>query len=419
MWPFSSKQAEPPVEEKALPAGTASGDPDLYDLFAGGAASGFSVSHGQALSVPAVQACIRAVSEATATLPIVLKRKVGSEEVNVDKHPALPLVTRQANGWTSSFEFIRDIVATALTADAGGMAWVNRVQGRPVEIISYAPGSITVEYDPKGTQEPTYRLSGKRIKASDVIHVRGAFSRSPISMARDSIAVAWTIEQHIGNFFTNGARPGLILESPKPLGESGVVKMLQGWKAAYGGSQNSGRTAVLWDGTVAKPLTFNSVDSQTLELLREANLQIARAFRVPPSMIYELSRMTWSNFEAAGRDWITYSLLPWLRAVEGALDRALLTDEERAEYGFRFDVDDTTQADLTARATAVSTLVTNEILSPDDARDWLGMPPRSDGRGGIYRNPAINVTPGPAAPANDNSPERDAENEGNLQRTGT
>jgi HK97 family phage portal protein len=379
------------VEEKSLPAGTASGDPDLYELFAGGAPSGFGVSHGQALSVPAVQACIRAISEAVATSPLALKRKVGGELVDVDEHPALPLVTRQANGWTDSFSLIRDLVAQALTSDSGGLAWVNRVRGQPMEIINYVPGSITVEYDSKGTQEPSYRLAGKRIRQSDVIHVRGAFSRAPLNMARDSIAVAWTIEQHIGNLFKQGARPGGVITTPKPVGEAGVAKMLAGWRAAFEGAQASGRTALLYDSATFAPMTFSSVDAQTLELLKEANLQIARAFRVPPSMIYELSRMTWSNFEAAGRDWITYSLMPWLRAVEGALDRALLTDEERSEFGFKFDVDDTTQADLTARATAVATLVTNEILSPNDARDWLGMPPREGGD--VYRNPAINPTP--------------------------
>jgi HK97 family phage portal protein len=396
-WPFNKKSAAPVVEEKSLPAGTGSGDTDLYELFAGGTST-FGVSQGQALSVPAVQACIRAISEAVATAPLALRRKVGGEEVDVDDHPALPLVTRQANAWTDSFSFIRDLVAQALTSDAGGLAWVNRVRSKPMEIISYVPGSISVEYDSKGTQEPTYRLAGKKIKSGDVIHVRGAFSRCPLNMARDSIAVAWTIEQHIGQLFKQGARPGGVITTPKPVGEKGVVNMLAGWKAAFEGANNSGRTALLYDGASWNPMTFSSVDSQTLELLKEANLQIARAFRVPPSMIYELSRMTWSNFEAAGRDWITYSLLPWLRAVEGALDRALLTDDERGEYGFRFDVDDTTQADLTARATAVSTLVTNEILSPNDARDWLGMPPR-DG-GDVYRNPAINVTP----PANTKTP---------------
>lgn len=399
MWPF--KTAAPAVEEKSLPAGTASGDPDLYELFAGGTASGFGVSYGQALSVPAVQACIRAISEATATLPIALKRNVGGELVDVDNHPALPLVTRQANGWTDAFSFIRDLVAQSLTSDAGGLAWVNRVGGKPMEIISYVPGSITVEYDSKGTQEPSYRIAGRRLKAADVIHVRGAFSRCPLNMARDSIAVAYVIEQHIGNLFKQGARPGGVITTPKPVGEAGVAKMLAGWRAAFEGSANSGRTALLYDSATFSPMTFSSVDSQTLELLKEANLQIARAFRVPPSMIYELSRMTWSNFEAAGRDWITYSLMPWLRAVEGALDRALLSDEERGEYGFKFDIDDTTQADLTARSTAISTLITARVLNPNEARDWLGMPPRVGGD--EFSNPAIE----PAQPqphANDNKP---------------
>jgi len=396
VWPFKSRPAV--VEEKALPAGTASGDPDLYELFAGGPPSGFGVSHGQALSVPAVQAAIRVIAEAAASLDVTVKRKVGDTEADVPDHPAAKLLTGAANPWTSGYELIRDLVAQALTSDAGGLAWVNRVRGEPREVIHYTPGSITVEFDSKGTQEPQYRLSGKRLKSADVIHLRGAFSRCPLSMAADAIGAAKQMEIHAGNLFKNGARPGGIIESPKAIGDGGVVKMLAGWKAAYGGSGNAGNTAVLWDGTTFKPLTLNSVDAQFLELRKFQAIEIARAFRVPPSMLFEMDRATWSNMEQAGREFITYTLIPWVKALESALNRALLSDDERGEYRIAFDIDDVTQADLTARATAISTLITARVLNPNEARSWLGMDPREGGN--EFANPAIE----PAKPASDNTP---------------
>ncbi|MCM5691437.1 phage portal protein [Sinorhizobium meliloti] len=395
MWPFKSGAA-PAVEEKALPAGTGSFDPELYALLTGGTVAG--ISQGQALSVPAVQACIRAISEAVATSPITIKRRVGDQEVDVPGFPALRLLTGEANGWTSGFELLRDLASQALTSDTGGLAFINRVRGKPVEVIHYTPGSITVEYDAKGTQEPSYRIGGKKVKAADVVHLRGAFSRCPLSMARQSISTAYYIERHVEKLFANSAKPGGVLSVEGRLTAEAATRIGQSWKTAHSG-EKSGGVAILDNNGKFTPITFTSADAQTLELLREANLQIARAFRVPPSMIYELSRMTWSNWESAGRDWITYSLMPWLRAMESALNRALLSDAERGEYRFAFDVDDTTQADLTARATAINSLIQATVLSPDEGRDWLGMAPRADGRGGEFINPAITVKP-----ANDNRP---------------
>lgn len=109
------------------------------------------------------------------------------------------------------------------------------------------------------------------------------------------------------------------------------------------------------------------------------------------------TRNTWGNSEQQAKEFIQYTLIPWLRILEGAFNRTLLTDAERGEYRFAFDIDDTSQADLTARATAISTLITSRVLNPNEARSWLGMAPRDGGDG--FSNPAIDT----ATPAHDNN----------------
>lgn len=398
-----------PIEAKSL----AAPDAELLAILGATVAGTAAVGASTALTVPAVGAAVRVISEAAATLPVTVKRKVGGVETDVPDHSALKLLTGQANPWTSGFELIRDLVAAALTRDVGGLAYVNRVGGETREIINYQPTAISVAYEDTG--EPIYRLSGRIVPASDIVHVRGTFSKCPLTQFAEAIGVAHVLEKHAAALFTNGARPGGVLESPKPLGETGVTKMLQGWQAAFGGATHAGKTPVLWDGTTFKPLTFSSVDAQFLEMRRFQIGEVARAFRVPPQMLFDLERATWSNAEQMAREFLTYCLQPWLRALEGAFNRALLTDEERGEYRFAFDIDDTTQADLTARAAAISTLITTRVLNPNEARDWLGMPPREGGE--EYANP--NTGSNQPAPANDNTPERDATNEGNLQRPGT
>ncbi|MBY2913773.1 phage portal protein [Rhizobium leguminosarum] len=392
VWPFN-RPAPVAVEQKSL------GDPtaELLELF-GAMPAGTSISNAEALSVPAVSAAVRIISEAAASLDISVKRRVGDAEENVVDHPGLKLLTGQANGWTSGYELIRDLVAAALTKDVGGLAYVTSVGGEPREIIIYRDSIITYDLDDK-TNEPRYRLGNQTVSASNVLHLRGPFSKSPMSLARGAVSMAKAMEDYANGLWSNGARPGGVIETPNKLGNEGVKAMLAGWKAAFSGKANAGKTAILYEGASYRQMALTSVDGQFNESRTFQILEIARAFRVPPGMLFELSRNTWSNSEQQAKEFISYALVPWLRALESAFNRTLLSDEERGEFRFAFDIDDTSQADLTARATAISTLITARVLNPNEARDWLGMPPRDGGN--EFANPAID-TAKPAA--NDNTP---------------
>ncbi|MBB4113464.1 HK97 family phage portal protein [Rhizobium sp. BK226] len=390
MWPFN--KPTPAVETKSL------GDPtaELLELF-GAMPAGTSLSNAEALSVPAVSAAVRIISEAAASLDLKLKRKVGDAEEDVTEHPGLKLLTGQANGWTSGFELIRDLVAGALTKDTGALCYVTKVNGEPRELIVYRDGIISVDEDDK-TGEPKYRIGGQFASSKNVMRVRGPFTRCPLSMARSAISTASAMEGYANGLWSNGARPGGVIESPKPIGSTAAKEMLAGWKAAFAGKSNAGKTGLLWDGATYKPMVMKSVDGQFNESRTFQLLEVARAFRVPPGMLFELTRNTWGNSEQQAKEFIQYTLIPWLRILEAAFNRTLLSDEERGEYRFAFDIDDTSQADLTARATAISTLITARVLNPNEARDWLGMPPRDGGN--EFANPAID-TAKPAA--NDNN----------------
>lgn len=376
-----------PVETKS---GLAAPEDWLLELFGVSAATSVGVTASVALSVPAVNSAVRVISEAAASLPVsvVGVNRDGTETVLPD-HPIAVMLADHVNDWTSGYEFLRDLVAEALTRDAGGFAWVNRPRGDVREIVKYDPGNVTVEYDQHGTGEPVFRLNGEVLRSADVIHLRGPFSKSPLTLAREAIGVAYLLEAHTGRLFKNGARPGGVIEVPKGLGEEALKRMRAGWQAAHGGADKAGNTAILWDGATFKPHMMTSVDAQFLELRKFQIIEIARAFRVPPSMLFDLDRATWSNGEQQGKEFLTYCLEPWLKALEGALRRGLFSVEDRARYRIVFDRDDLTRADLVSRATAINTLVASQVISPNEARDWLDMNPREGGD--TYANPNITV----------------------------
>lgn len=367
---------------------------DEYAIFTGGFGSAIDP-----LTLPSVQCAIRLISEAAASLEIRVERKSDGIWVNDPDHPVSALLADQPNDWASTFDLIRDLIATALTSDKGGLAFVNRVGGDVREIVRYEPAHYQIDYSGDGRQEPTYRINNRLIEAADIIHLRGPFSRCPLNLARDAIQAAKHMERHAANLFKNAARPGGVIETEKQVGDEGVKRMLAGWKASQEGSDNAGRTPVLWDGAKFVPMSLNSTDAQFLENRKYQTLEVCRAFRVPPSMLYELDRATWSNGEQQGKEFLTYSLEPWLSALEAAMRRALFAADQRRDYRVRFDRDDLTRADLTARASAINSLRASKTLNANEARSWLDLPPYAGGN--EFENPNTSTTPADKADAPD------------------
>ena len=394
MWPFTRK---PQTETKGL---AEPGD-DLYAIFGltPTAGTGAPVTPETALRVPAVGSAMRVISEAVASLDVgVVRIEADGTETPEAGHPVLPLLRDHANDWTDGFSFMRDLVIDALSDDRGGMAYVNRLgDGRIAEIIRYRRGVMDVQFN-QTTGEPSYKVDGRSVPASDVIHLRSPFGRAPLSLACEAIGIALALDRHAARLFGRGARPSGALMFPKGLGEEAVKKTRAAWRATHEGEDAGGQTAILFDGTTFTPFTFNSTDSQFLENRKFQILEIARVFRVPPSMLYDHDRATWSNTEQMGREFLSYTLEPWLRATEGALRRALFAPEERAQYAVRFDRDDLTRADLSTRSTVINSLTASRVINPNEGRGWLGLPPRAGGE--EFINPNITTTPTNGNPDN-------------------
>ncbi|MCS0494332.1 phage portal protein [Ancylobacter sp. MQZ15Z-1] len=367
------------MEGKSL----AAPDAQLMELF-GAAPSGLAVGTAQALSVPAVQSAIRLIAEATACLDLKVMRRLNGADVEANEHPVAKRLAEQPNDWSDWFGFLRDMVAAAQVSDKGALALANKVDGRLVELVRYEPANFTVDYSGDGRLEPSYRINNVPVPADDVVHLRAPFSRCPLSLAADAIGTAKVMESHAGRLFKDGARPSGVLSLKERTTPEALKRIREAWQLAHGGGK-SGGTAIVEGGAEYSQLTLASTDAQFLELRTFQIVEIARAFRVPPSMLYELDRATWSNSEQMGKEFLTYSLEPWLRAFEGALRRALFAPEERAEYRVVFDRDDLTRASLTERATAISSLIASRVLNPNEGRDWLDLPPRAGGE--EYANP--------------------------------
>ncbi len=397
-WPFRT-------EQKALSSPT---DEELL-IFTGGVSVPGLISRTEAMTVPAVQRAIALISGSIASFDVLVEKLDGETWTRDTEHPTAKLLAGAPNDWQSTHELLRDLIATALTVDRGGIALANRVDGKVVELIRYEPAHTAVDYSTDGRLEPSFKINNLPISADDIVHLRGPFSRCPLSLALESATLLKALEKQSRNLMQRGARPGGVISTSKSVGDTGVGKMLAGWRAAHEGPDNAGRTAILWDGATWSQLSLSAVDAQFIETWKFAILEVARHFGVPPQMLFDFDRATWANAEQAGKEWLA-SLELWMRPLEAALRRALFTDDERAVYRIRFDRDDYSAVDLTARATAIASLISSRVLNPNEGRDWLGMPPRDGGE--EFANPHTGASqPGQTPPKPEPSTDLDEEDD--------
>lgn len=372
--------------------------------------SNVSVTPKSAMQVPAVSSAVELIAEAVGTLPAKLFVRNAKGKEADPAHPAFRLAHDEANDWTSAAELRTQLTHDALLHDRGGFALANRLgDGRVYEFVRLDPLTVDPKTD-DATGEPFYvvKLGRKTVRYEyrDVLHIQAFGSSAPINRARNAIALAIDLERHAAKLFANGARPSGILstDAKTPPALKNIADM---WNATFGDPNNTGKPAILPEGTAYQQTGLNSVDAQFEQMRRFQTEEIARAFRVPPTMLFDLTRGTWSNTEEMGHQFLTYTLRPWLDAWEWAYARVLLSSEERAERFFEFVTDDLLTVSFATRATSYGQYRSMGVLTANEVRAGLNLPPLP---GGDELSNPYTTSAAPVQADNDNPPdtEKDA-----------
>lgn len=334
--------------------------------------SGISVTAETYHRCPTAYASVAVIAQAVAQLPLHLFRRTadGGKERATD-HPLYDLLTDQPNEWTSSYDFRLSMQSSVLRYDQGAFAFINRVGGRIEELVQIPSPQCSVAMDPD-TREPVYKVTTNgrtRIyDRGDILHLQAMDGVAPLTAAREAIAVMIAMERYASKLFGRGARPSGVLTLPKGMAVDAVKKAAASWNKAHGGEEGGGGTAVLEDGITWQQTQFSSVDSQFLEVRAQQVIEILRPFRIPPPMVQDFGRATWSNSEESGRQFLSLALLPQLQMWQGAIRRSLLSADDRKAYVAEFMIDDLARANLAARMEAYAKAIGCRVLLPNEAR---------------------------------------------------
>jgi HK97 family phage portal protein len=195
----------------------------------------------------------------------------------------------------------------------------------------------------------------------------GLVGYSPIAMAKNAIGLAMATEEYGAKFFANGAAPGGVLEHPGTIKDPQKVK--ESWNMAYQGSSNAHRVAVLEEGMKYQPIGISPEQAQFLETRKFQINEIARIFRVPPHMVGDLEKSSFSNIEQQSLEFVKYTLDPWVIRWEQAISRSLLSPSEKKLYFSKFNVDGLLRGDYASRMNGYATARQNGWMSANDIRE--------------------------------------------------
>lgn len=355
--------------------------------FFGGSTAGKVVTEKSAMQMTAVYACVRVLAEAVAGLPLHLYRynsKGGKEKAAT--HSLFFLLHDEPNPEMTSFVF-RETLMTHLLL--WGNAYAQIIRNGRGEVTALYPlmpnrmrvdrdetGRLYYEYTRYGDENGGSRCEIVKLSPVDVLHIPGLgfdglVGYSPIAMAKNSIGMAMACEEFGAKFFANGAAPGGVLEHPGILKDPARVR--DSWNATFGGSSNANKVAVLEEGMKYTPISISPNEAQFLETRKFQIDEIARIFRVPPHMIGDLEKSTFSNIEQQSLEFVKYTVGPWVTRWEQSLSRSLLSKGERTQYLIKFNLDGLLRGDYESRMNGYATGRQNGWLSANDIRELEDM----------------------------------------------
>lgn len=352
-------------------------------------AAGVNVSPARALQLAAVWACWRVLSESVGQLPLQLYERTGERDKRkATDHPLYQVLHVAPNEQTTAQEYWETCTGD-LARSGNHYAQIISVRGVVRELWPWRPEHVTPKRH-RDTAEIVYdvRLADGKIEtlpAWEVFHVKlpsldgGLTGASPIAHARESIGSAIAAEQHGAGVFARGASPGGVLESPQPLSEQAQEKILESWKRGHEGSANAHRVGLLHSGMKFTSTAMPSTDLQWLEARKFSRSEIAGIFRVPPHMIGDLERATFSNIEHQALDFVVGALMPYLTRIEQRISLQLVQPKDRASIYAKFSVGGLLRGDMKARAEFYTRMVQNGALSPNEIRELEDMNPRDGG----------------------------------------
>ena len=348
-----------------------------------------------ALAVSAFQACVRAISESVAGLPWGVYKRTEEANIPEKSHPYQYLIGQRPNRYQTSYEFRETMVAnTCIWGNSYAKKTIENglvTELTPIHPLHMTPRELSngeIVYDYYGSKTKTGRFTSSQIVHMRFLSENGWRGLTPINLLSGVIRLARTMDMFAQKFWEQDGRPSVILESSQPIPEDAMRTLATSWRRMFAGPQNAGKSCVLPNGISVKEFGQGDSVSDTQLPLREfIVMEIARAMRVPMSMIGGDS----GDYEDDQLRFTQQTVTPWVNRLESAFQRGLF--EEEKELNNQVDLRGMMRGDSASRASYYGSLFNMASLSPNDIRRAEEMPPIKTDAADEYYIPMNNFSP--------------------------
>lgn len=332
--------------------------------------AGVTVNQDSALTHSAVWRAINILSSSIAQLPIGLYRKEKNGDITEAKdHPAYQLL-KEPNGIQTGYIF-RETMQYSICSWGNGYAFIERDDRNNPETLNIweaANVEIIVE---DGQVYYRQRPDRKLFNANFILHIPalsadGLVGKSPIQVAKESIAGGLAVQKFGNKFYANGAKQSGVLTHPGRLGDKGTQNLRKSFNKIM--KDDEGGTMILEEGLQYNNISIPPDQAQFLESRKFSVNEIARWYGVPPHLLADLERSTYNNIEHQGIEFVIYSLMPWIRRWEDELNRKLLREEEKKDHYFKFNVNGLLRGDSKTRFEAYGLALDRGWMNIDEVR---------------------------------------------------
>ena len=313
---------------------------DSGTLFVFGRAnSGEQVDEKSAMQIATVYACVRLLAESVAQLPLHLYKCTDDDgQEKAKNHPLYKILYREPNPEMTSFSFWEAMMthlllwgnayAQVVRDGRNGILGLYPLLPENVEIDRTEKGELYYIYHAYTDEKPGETNKDINFRRDEILHIpglgfNGLVGFSPIAMMKNALGTNIAVEKYGSSFFKNNGQPLGVLEHPGVLKDP--QKIRDNWMDTYGGPNNAHKIALLEEGMQYKAISLPPEDSQFLSTREFGVEEICRIFRVPPHMVQDLKRATFSNIEHQAIDYVVHTLDPWLVRIVWLRRRRMIT----------------------------------------------------------------------------------------------
>lgn len=345
-----------------------------FSFFFGGTTSGKTVNEKTAMQTTAVYSCVRILAETIASLPLQLYKHTDTGKEKATAHPLYNLLHNEPNSEMTSFVFRETLMSHLLLWGNAYAQIIRDGRGQIIALYPLLPDKITVDRAINGELFYQYQTDKGEVilRKDEVLHIPGLgfdglVGYSPIAMAKNAVGMTLACEEYGASFFANGANPGGVLEHPGVLKDPKKVR--DSWNDVYRGSNNAHKLAVLEEGMKYQQIGIPPEEAQFLETRKFQINEIARLYRIPPHMVGDLEKSSFSNIEQQSLEFVKYTLDPWVVRWEQSMQKALLSFKDKQKYFIKFNVDGLLRGDYASRMSGYATARQNGWMSANDIRE--------------------------------------------------